>query len=170
MTGQHRKQVRTSRGEVVLLAPFGPGDEKELYTAYAHAVEDGGAFPRTPPVTEATFRSVWREDTTALLIARLEGQFAGAYFVRPMFADRGSHIANAAYLVAKGLRRRGIGRALLDHSLQLAGELGFDAMMFNLVQESNPSRKLWESASFREIGRIPEAIDGEDALIYWRKL
>ena len=43
-------------------------------------------------------------------------------------------------------------------------------MMFNLVLETNPSRHLWESLGFTVVGRIPEAIDGQAALIYWRAL
>jgi L-amino acid N-acyltransferase YncA len=170
MSSRAKESVRTASGQLVDLEPFAERDQQELFAAYAQAIEDGGAFPRTPPVTEAMFRSAWLEGVSAVFVARLDGEFAGAYFLRPMFPDRGSHIANAAYLVAKPLRRSGIGRALLDHSLHKALELGFDAMMFTLVQESNPSRRLWESAGFREIGRVPDAIDGEAALIYWRRL
>ena len=68
-------------------------------------------------------------------------------------------------------RGRGVGRALLDRSLDEARELNYAAMMFNLVFERNPARRLWEAAGFREIGRIPRAIDAEqDALIYFREL
>jgi len=49
-------------------------------------------------------------------------------------------------------------------------ELGFDAVQFNLVFASNPARSLYERLGWVEIGRIPEAVDGEDALIYWRRV
>jgi hypothetical protein len=54
--------------------------------------------------------------------------------------------------------------------VRLAGERGFEAMLFNLVLERNPSRTLWERLGFREVGRIPEVIDGEAPVIYWRSL
>ena len=43
-------------------------------------------------------------------------------------------------------------------------------MQFNLVFAGNPARRLYERMGFREIGRVPEAVDGEDAVIYWRRL
>lgn len=43
-------------------------------------------------------------------------------------------------------------------------------MLFTLVLEANPSRRLWASLGFAEVGRIPEAVDGEAAYVYWRSL
>ncbi len=42
--------------------------------------------------------------------------------------------------------------------------------MFNLVQESNPSRRLYERAGFRVIGCIPQVQGDETGLIYWQAL
>ena len=67
-------------------------------------------------------------------------------------------------------RGTGVGRALVEHSMLEARRLGFDAMQFNLVFESNPVRAMYERLGFIEIGRIPKAVDGEDAVIYWRSL
>ena len=64
-------------------------------------------------------------------------------------------------------RRQGAARPLADE----ARKLDYAAMMFNLVFERNPARRLWEVAGFREIGRVPRAIDVEqDALIYFASL
>jgi ribosomal protein S18 acetylase RimI-like enzyme len=43
-------------------------------------------------------------------------------------------------------------------------------MMFNLVFESNPARAMYRALGFEELGRVPKAVDGEDAVIYWRRL
>ena len=58
----------------------------------------------------------------------------------------------------------------MEHSLAEARRLGFDAMMFNLVFESNPARAMYRKLGFEEFGRVPKAVDGEDAVIYWRSL
>ena len=73
-------------------------------------------------------------------------------------------------MVAPDFRRRGVGTALVEHSLAEAGRHGFDAMMFNLVIESNPSRRLYERLGFEPVGRVPDAVAGEDAIVYWRRL
>jgi GNAT superfamily N-acetyltransferase len=95
---------------------------------------------------------------------------AGSYFLRPAFPDSASHIANAGYLVVDAMRGRGFGRALVEHSLREARRCGFDAILFTLVLEGNPSRRLWRSLGFVEVGRIPDAVEGEAAYIYWRSL
>jgi len=43
-------------------------------------------------------------------------------------------------------------------------------VQFNLVFESNPARGMYHELGFEVVGQIPHAVDGEDALIYWRSL
>lgn len=149
---------------------FAVGDEPDLFAAYAAVVEDGGSFPRRPPADLLTFRSAWLEGAASIQVARLGGEFVGSYFLRPNFPGSAAHIANAGYLVAHGFRGCGFGHTLAEHSLAEARKLGFDAMMFNLVLEGNPSRRLWERLGFVQIGRVPDAVDGQDGLIYWQSL
>ena len=146
-------------------------DEIDIHAAYAEAVDGGGSFPALPPVSLEDARAMWLVDKDRVLIADVWGRFAGCCYVRRNQQGRGDSVANAGYLVAGWARRRGVGRALLERSLDEARELGFRAMVFNLVFESNPARRLWEGAGFVEIGRIPRAIDADqDALIYYREL
>ena len=126
-------------------------DHDELFDLYALVVEEGGAFPREPPADEATFRETWIDGKTGVYVARSEGALAGSYHLLPNFGGLAAHIANAGYMVVPGFRRRGVGTALVEHSLDEARRLGFDAMMFNLVMESNPSRRLYERLGF-EVG------------------
>jgi ribosomal protein S18 acetylase RimI-like enzyme len=145
-------------------------DLDDLFALYAQVVVEGGAFPRDPPADEATFRKGWIEGKTGVYVAHIDGSLAGSYHLLPNYDGTAGHIANAGYMVAPEFRRRGLGRALVEHSLAEAGRQGFDAMMFNLVIESNPSRRLYEQLGFEAVGRVPEAIHGEDAIVYWRKL
>jgi GNAT superfamily N-acetyltransferase len=94
----------------------------------------------------------------------------GAYYLKPNFVGKAAHIANAGYLVAAAVRRRGVGRALIEDSVLRAPLAGFDAIQFNLVFESNPARALYEELGWRETGRVPDAVNGEDAVIYWRSV
>ena len=98
------------------------------------------------------------------------GYLVGASYIKPNFVGRAAHIANAGYFVSAPYRRTGVGRSLVEHSLREARRLGFDAMMFNLVFESNPARAMYRELGFEELGRVPKAVDGEDAVIYWRSL
>ena len=148
----------------------GDGDMAELFDLYALIVEEGGAFPREPPADEAMFRAAWIDKKDVVHVARIEGALAGSYTLGPNYPGIASSIANAGYMVHPAFRRRGVGSDLVEHSLTQARERGFDAIMFNLVRESNPARSIYERAGFAVTGRVPGAFAGEDALIYWRKL
>jgi L-amino acid N-acyltransferase YncA len=154
-----------------MIREYRPGDDEAILAAYREAVAAGNSFPPSEPPGLEHMREVWVEGKSAVLVAELDGEFAGCCYVQPNFTGRAARIVNAGYLVAERFRGRGVGRALLERSLEEARQLGFRAMMFNLVFERNPARRLWEAAGFEVIGRIPRAIDDEqDALIYFREL
>jgi ribosomal protein S18 acetylase RimI-like enzyme len=145
-------------------------DRDPLFAIYALVVEEGGAFPTEPPAGEEDFERAWMREKTAVMVACSGDRVAGSYHLLPNYPGRASHIANAGYMVHPEFRGEGIGRVLVEHSIAEARRLGFDALMFNLVFESNPARRLYERLGFEAVGRVPEAFEGEDAIVYWRKL
>ena len=145
-------------------------EHDELFDAFSRIVAAGEGFPQAAPLTRAEFDDYWIAHSSAVSVARFAGYLVGAYYIKPNFAGRAAHIANAGYFVLSPYRGTGVGRALVEHSLHEARRLGFDAMQFNLVFESNQARSLYDRLGFKEVGRIPDAVDGEDALIYWRSL
>jgi GNAT superfamily N-acetyltransferase len=145
-------------------------DHDELYLAFTSIVGAGEGFPQGPPVTREDFDDYWVAHSSTVQVARADGPLIGAYYVKPNYVGRAAHIANAGYFVLAPFRGTGLGRRLVVHSLHEARRLGFDAMMFNLVFESNPARGLYRRLGFEEVGRVPLAVEGEDAVIYWRSL
>lgn len=144
-------------------------DEHEaLFALFERIVADGEGFPQAPPLTWSVFEATWIATTSAVVVARIAGRLAGAYYLKPNQPGRAAHIANAGYIVESEERGSGVGRALVRDSITRAPTLGFDAIQFNLVFESNPARRLYEKLGWTEIGRVPRAVEGEDALIYWR--
>ena len=163
--------ARTATGLDLVVTEAGAGDHDGLYEAFARLVAAGEGYPQAPgPITVEEFDDYWLDHKSLVAVARLAGELAGSYYLKPNFAGRAAHIANAGYFVVPGLRGRGIGEALVRHSFDEARRLGFDALQFNLVFESNPARRLYERLGFEAVGRIPQAVDGEDAIVYWRRL
>ena len=161
----------TSSGLELDVAEAGDPDHTELYTAFAGLVAAGEGYPQAPgPLSVDEFDDYWLAKKSLVAVARLEGRLAGSYYLKPNFPGRAAHIANAGYFVVPALRGRGIGETLVRHSFDEAIRLGFDALQFNLVFESNPARRLYERLGFEVVGRIPEAVDGEAAMVYWRRL
>lgn len=145
-------------------------DCDELFVAFSHIVQAGEGFPQEHPVSRRHFDEYWVDHSASVSVARFGSYLIGGYYIKPNFVGRASHIANAGYFVSAPYRSTGVGRSLVEHSMRKARRLGFDAMMFNLVFESNPARAMYTKLGFEELGRIPRAVDGEDAWIYWRSL
>ena len=183
----------TRRGEPVSVGPVESSEYEALYDVFEGVVERFEGYPHAPPLDAGAFDATWKA-VTLTVVARVGGarrpesdtswertdeepvsgvgrsRLAGAYYLRPNFVGRAAHIANAGYVVDPPFRNRGIGRLLLEDSIWRAPRVGFDAIQFNLVFESNPARRLYEELGWRQIGRLPDAVGGEDALIYWRRV
>jgi GNAT superfamily N-acetyltransferase len=145
-------------------------DYDELFVAFNRIVGANEGFPQSAPVSRDEFDDYWVEHSSAVSVARFGSYLIGAYYIKPNFVGRAAHIANAGYFVLAAYRGTGVGRSLVEHSMLEARRLGYDALQFNLVFESNPVRSLYQRLGFSEIGRIPKAVDGEDAVVYWRSL
>jgi GNAT superfamily N-acetyltransferase len=152
------------------LRPATPSDYDELFVAYAQIVDAGDGFPHAPPLSRQDFEDYWIAHSSAVWVVRAKGELIGAYYIKPNFVGKAAHISNAGYFVLNPHRGRGVGRRMLEHSLREAHRLGFDAMQFNLVFAANPARHLYRRLGFVEVGRVPAAVDGDDAIIYWRSL
>jgi GNAT superfamily N-acetyltransferase len=168
MDEPRREQTLTT--ETAELRPAIPADHEALYAAYAQIVDSGDGFPHSSPLSRADFDDYWIAHTSGVWVLQAQGALIGAYYLKPNFVGRAAHIANAGYFVLAAHRGKGLGRRLVEHSLHEARRLGFDAMQFNLVFASNPARNMYRTLGFLEVGRIPAAVDGEDAVIYWRSL
>jgi GNAT superfamily N-acetyltransferase len=157
--------------DTVTIGPIRADEVEPLFELFARIVAAGEGYPHAPPLTRSGFAATWVDPVTVVVVARSEqGGLAGAYYLKPNSPGRAAHIANAGYLVDAPWRGRGIGRRLVEDSIERAPTVGFDAIQFNLVFESNPARRLYEELGWQQIGRVPRAVDGEDAIIYWREV
>jgi L-amino acid N-acyltransferase YncA len=87
-----------------------------------------------------------------------DGHLVGTYILRPNQPGAGSHVANAAFMVALNARGKGIGRGMGEHCLSEARRLGFRAIQFNFVVSTNePAIRLWKRLGFNIVGTLPGA-------------
>ena len=105
-----------------------------------------------------------------------EGAPLGTYTLRRNQVGGGSHVANAAFMVAPAARGQGIARAMGEHALAEARRRGFRAMQFNFVVASNTGAiALWHALGFATVGRLPDAFEHPrlgltDALVMFKKV
>ncbi len=147
-------------------------DEPALLELFRPIVAAGEGYPQDPdePVTASAFHAYWVAPAMTVWVAESDGKVVGSFTMKPNGVGRAAHVANAGFIVARKARGRGLGRQLVEHAMEQALSLGFDAMQFNFVFANNPARALYERLGFRVVGEVPNVIDGAPVLIYWREL
>lgn len=151
-------------------------DWPDIWSLFQAVTATGEVFAYDVDTPEAVARKLWFDVPAVASVCEVEGQFAGTYYVRPNQPGRGSHIANAGYMVVPRFRGGGLAMEMCQHSLKVAKTLGFAAMQFNFVVSTNiAALRVWANCGFTEIGRIPRAfrhatLGLTDALILYREL
>ena len=80
------------------------------------------------------------------------------YRLRPNQIGKGSHVANASFMVSPKHQKQGLGKLLGLSALQEAKKKGYKAMQFNMVVSHNRSSlRLWLRLGFRILARLPKA-------------
>lgn len=138
-------------------------------------VEDGIAFPQTERLDLVEAQQFFQGQTYCG-VAEWEGQVVGLYILHPNNVGRCGHIGNTSYGVSDDVRGRGIGRALVEDSIEKAREWGFRLLQFNAVVRTNAGAiHLYESLGFQRLGTIPGGFfmkDGsyEDIVLFYLTL
>ena len=90
--------------------------------------------------------------------SKQDRRIAGTYILRPNQSGPGSHVANAAFMVAPDAEGAGVGRRMAEHCLTEARRMGFRAMQFNFVISTNTRAiHLWDQLGFKIVGTLPGA-------------
>ncbi|HEY9845823.1 MAG TPA: N-acetyltransferase, partial [Candidatus Caenarcaniphilales bacterium] len=159
-------------GTSVELGFMHPQEQDAVRLLLNQVIIEGRTYPQAKPLTETGFLAYWMSSDA--FVVRADQQVLGAFYLKPNFPGRCSHICNAGFVVQPAIRGRGIGRFMGEAMLGIARWRGYRAVMFNLVFDTNkPSISLWRSLGFTTIGRIPKAArlaDGQtvDAYMMYR--
>lgn len=131
------------------------GDIADMVRIWNQVVEDGVAFPQEDFLTEETGREFFARQDTCGAAVNETGRVVGMYILHPNNIGRCGHLANASYAVSREERGAGVGRALVEHSLKTAKEMGYRIMQFNAVVRSNlAARNLYLNMGFIPLGTI----------------
>lgn len=83
------------------------------------------------------------------LCARYDSRVAGFVLCRSA-AFEGEILSLA---VAPKLRRKGVGRALLEAAIEEAGTLGIESFFLEVAEDNEAARSLYEGSNFSQVGR-----------------
>ncbi len=134
-------------------------DWPEIWQMIRPVFAAGETYPVSPDISETDAYTYWMKTPRATYIAMLpDGTLAGSYYIRPNQPDLGDHVCNCGYIVAENMRGSGIASRLCQHSQQIAVQLGFSAMQYNLVVASNEvAVHVWQKNGMEIIGTIRNA-------------
>ena len=133
-------------------------DRDAVWEIFRVVVASGDTYAFDPGISREDALAYWMHAANHCYVAEREGTVLGTYILRANQPGLGSHVANAAFMVAPGARGLGIGQAMGEHCLDQARRQGFRAMQFNFVVSTNDSAiRLWRRLGFEIVGTLPGA-------------
>jgi len=151
-------------------------DGDAIWDIFRVVVASGDTYAFDPDISRAEALSYWMQPANHCQLAQHDGTVVGTYILRANQPGLGSHVANAAFMVAPTARGRGVGQAMGQHCLGEARRRGFRAMQFNFVVSTNDSAiRLWQRLGFEIVGTLPGAFRHSrmgyvDAYVMFRSL
>jgi L-amino acid N-acyltransferase YncA len=138
--------------------PATEADRDAIWNIFHETVAAGDTYAFDPRMSRDEALGYWFRADTHIYVVENDGQVVGTYILRANQPGSGSHVANAAFMVARDARGLGVGRKVGEHSLTEARRLGFRAMQFNFVVSTNASAiHLWQQRGFKIVGTLPGA-------------
>ncbi len=133
-------------------------DADVIWEMLREVAQEGDSFPFATDVPREDSLRRWLSPPHRVFVACLDREPVGTYALRANHGGPGSHVANAGYIVKSEHRGKGVGTAMVGHSLETAREMGFLAMQFNLVLSTNErALHVYRKHGFEIVGTLPKA-------------
>jgi L-amino acid N-acyltransferase YncA len=139
-----------------------PGDWPRIWPFLRVIVRAGETYTWNRDETEEDSRAMWMAAALPYrTVVAVDGDdILGTAKFGPNHRGPAAHIANASFMVNPDHGGKGVGRALGEHVLEQAREMGFRAMQFNAVVETNTHAvRLWQSLGFDIVATLPEGFE-----------
>jgi L-amino acid N-acyltransferase YncA len=140
------------------IRPAAEADRDAIWNIFHEIVAAGDTYAFDPGMSREAALAYWFRADTRTYVADSDGRVVGTYILRANQPGAGSHVANAAFMVAPDAQGLGVGRKMGEHCLSEARRLGFRAMQFNFVVSTNEAAvRLWKQLGFEIVGSLPGA-------------
>jgi ribosomal protein S18 acetylase RimI-like enzyme len=162
-------------GAIVIRAATS-ADGEAIWSILEPTIRLGETYTLPRDLSRDDALAFWFAPGHETFVADIDGRTVGTYFLRQNQAGGGRHVVNCGYITGTRAEGRGVGRAMLEHSLARAKVRGFRAMQFNFVVSSNERAvRTWQAYGFEIVGRLPQAfahprLGFVDALVMFKVL
>jgi L-amino acid N-acyltransferase YncA len=142
----------------MIIRPARPADFDDMWRIFHTVVASGTTYVFTHDTSREDALAYFVGPGIASWVAEDEGRVVAMYKLVPNRRDRGSHVANASFMVDPDHAGRGVGKAIGLHCLREAKHAGFVSMQFNFVVSTNARAvALWQRLGFEIVGTVPKA-------------
>jgi L-amino acid N-acyltransferase YncA len=143
---------------VLKVRPATKPDRDPVWDIFHAIVTAGDTYAFDPKISRDEALAYWFRADTHTYVAERDGRVVGTYILKANQPGLGSHVANAAFMVASDAQGSGVGRRMAKHCLEGARRFGFRAMQFNFVVSTNKGAiRLWKQLGFDIVGTLPGA-------------
>ena len=140
------------------IRPATNADHDAIWNIFHEIIVAGDTYAFDPQMPREEALAYWFRADTHTYVAEDDGGVVGTYILRPNQSGPGSHVANAAFMVARDAEGAGVGRRMAEHCLSEARRMGFRGMQFNFVISTNTRAiHLWNQLGFEIVGTLPGA-------------
>jgi ribosomal protein S18 acetylase RimI-like enzyme len=142
----------------VTIRPAAAGDADAIWRIFQAVAAGGDTYTFPPDTPRSAALAYFMGPGIASWVIEDGGRVIGMYKLIPNHGGRGSHVANASFMVDPAAQGSGAGRAMGEHCLEEARRAGYDAMQFNFVVSTNIAAvELWKKLGFQIVGTLPKA-------------
>ena len=140
------------------IRPATTADAAAIWRIFQAVVAPGDTYSFTGETTEREAVAYFLGPGITSFVADDDEHVIGMYKLIPNRIGRGSHVANASFMVDPSAQGKGAGRARGEHCLDEARRQGYEAMQFNFVVSTNTAGvNLWKKLGFEIVGTLPKA-------------
>lgn len=123
----------------------------------------GDTYAIDPAISRDDAVHYWMALPAATYVVVQAGAIIGTYYIKTNQQGGGAHVCNCGYIVDEAARGQGLAAVMCKASQEQAVALGYSAMQFNFVLESNAGAvRLWHRLGFETVGLVPFAFKHPD--------
>lgn len=151
-------------------------DFVDIWPIFQEIATAGESYAYRKDTSREEAERLWMEYPRKTYVAEEDGKVLGTYYIKTNHEGPGAHVCNCGYMVSSTARGQGLATSMCEHSQKEALKLGYKAMQFNFVAESNEGAvRLWNKLGFATVGRLPKAFNHPgkglvDALVMYKWL
>lgn len=119
----------------------------------------------TLDMEEAFLRARLEDPHTLMLIARVDGEYAGNCGLVSMGNNlRVCHRCGMGIALYQKFCNNGLGRILIENVVEVAEKLGYEQMELEVVEGNDRAKHVYESLGFKPFGVRPHALKYKDGM------